>query len=114
MNSRKCTSSTARWPVRVATAKLNLNGVVDPAVRFPNLFALPGEPLLVVATDPHFHIATANPDTAVGRELLAVVPTPPYVEPKVNYTYGGGPLVTEAQNWINAAKAAQTAVQHPT
>ena len=31
----------------------------------------------------------------------------------MNYTYGGGSLATEAQNWINAAKAAQAAVQHP-
>jgi hypothetical protein len=67
-----------------------------------------GHPFLVLSTEPHFNIVTANPDSRIGRELIRVFPQPQVKPVIVDYVYGqaGGNLAAEADAWIKAAQDA--------
>ncbi len=73
-----------------------------------NVFIHPAQPLLVAATDPHFDVFTPSADTRIGRELVALLPSPILPPITVPYLYGGavGVLNAEALNWVTAAKLA--------
>ncbi len=84
----------ARYGKRAALAHLNHLGSESP--------------LVVLATQPHYRIATANPDTLIGRELVAAVARPQQGPTVVAYSYAGGSLASEAAAWVAAASAAYT------
>lgn len=94
----------------------------SPFARFTNMFADASKRLYVAATEPHYNLWTnglpffpAGVDTRIGRELLRLYPVPVFQsELNVNYTYGGGSLISEASNWVAAAKAAQATFIQPT
>ncbi len=95
------------------TANLNLPGALNPSALLSNIVLNTRQRLLTVATESHFDIATAGADKALGRELIGLRPVPEITPGlKVNYTIGNGNLATEANNWIAAAQAAQSAVVH--
>ncbi len=88
-------AATVGHPINVSAVASNV--LVDPA-----------HPLLVAATDPHFDIVTPSTDARLGRELVAILPSPtlpPIVVPDV-YGSAGGALNAEAQNWVAAAQSA--------
>jgi hypothetical protein len=90
-----------------AADALGLAGVTDPAVRFVSVAASAEVPLVMVATDAHFDVATAGSDKRIGRELVGFVTPPVTPVTPVNYVPGNGSPAVEATAWINAAKAAQ-------
>ncbi len=96
-----------------ATASLNIPGALNPSVALSNIVIDTRQRLLAVATEQHFDLATPGADKALGRELIGFRPVPEVAAGlTVNYVYGGGPLATEANNWIAAAQAAQGSVTH--
>lgn len=115
------TLSAANTPVRAydlqgsllasgSTTNLGLPGIDDPAAPLESLAVDIDQRLVATATEPHFDIVTANPDTRLGRQLLKLVAVPvlmPGLE--VAYTYEGGEPATEADAWIAAAQAAAAA-----
>ena len=83
-----------------------MDAISQPAVGLSNITIIVENRLVTEATDRHFNILTANPDTKVGREMIGLVPVPAPQLPPINYTFGGGSLATEANNWIMAASNA--------
>ena len=92
-----------------------------PDAYFSNMFANASQRLYIAATEPHYDVRSnffpnfpAGVDHRVGREMIRLLPVPAFASAlAVNYTYGGGNLKAEANAWIAAAQAAQSAIQHP-
>lgn len=92
------------------TTNLSLPSVPDAASFNTNLVVDARQRLLVLATEAHFPVVTAQTDKKIGRELLALMPVPDVsVGLPVSYTYAGGDLATEAAAWAAAAQVAQAA-----
>lgn len=66
------------------------------------------DPLLLLATEPHFDVDTPGADKRIGREMIGLVSVPTVAAVTVNYTYGsaGGDPAAEAAAWIAAAQVA--------
>ncbi len=77
-----------------------------PAVVLSNIAIVVEDRLVVSGTDDHYNILTTNSDTTVGREMVGLVSVPPLQFPTINYTFGGGNITNEANNWIAAASNA--------
>jgi hypothetical protein len=83
-----------------------MDALSKPSVTLSNLAIVVEDHLVVEATDLHYDIQTTNIDTTVGREMIGLMPVPAPQLPAINYTFGGGSLATEANNWILAASNA--------
>jgi hypothetical protein len=88
------------------TTNTGLIGVLDPAAKLRDIPLEPTQRLLALATEENFALQTSGTDPRLGRELLQLLPVPD-LRPalQVQYPYGGGPLLTEANAWLAAAAA---------
>ena len=84
------------------------------SARFSGL-AIEAPLLFAVATEPNFGVNTpgATKGKRIGRELLAILPSPAPAAPSIPHAYSNGVLSAEASNWIAAANAALVATSRP-
>ena len=88
--------------------------------RFVDLFADASQRFYVAATEPHFDLRTNDltwpegADTRIGRELLRLTPIPELAAGlMVDYEFGGGTLLEEAAQWVQAARTAEGDIEPP-
>ena len=84
-----------------------------PLAQLTNISIDPLDRLIVMTTPPHYSILTTNTNSAVGREMVGLVPLPVLSQFTVPYAYGGSNIFLEATNWIIAASNAWRSLQHP-
>jgi len=84
-----------------------------PLAQITNISIDPLDRLIVMATPMHYSMLTTNTNSAIGREMLGLVPLPALTPFTVPYTNGGGNMFVEATNWIIAASNAWRSLTHP-
>ena len=83
-----------------------ISALGSPGVAFRDAPANVNLGLLVLSTDSHFQVTGAGADTAIGRELLGLLPVPSVSKEEFVFTPGAGDLLLQADAWIIGAKAA--------
>lgn len=91
-----------------------LTALFNPAARFLDAPADINFRLLSLATDSHFDINSAGPSPEAGRELLSLIGVPELSLPTIAFTPGPGPLTSQADAWLLAAKTAIDSAVTPT
>lgn len=85
----------------------------SPGVGFRDAPANVNLGLLALSTELHFDVASAGPESSVGREILSLLPVPAVQRAEYVYTPAAGDLLAQADAWIAGASAALGGAQTP-